>query len=111
MKLINKILEYMLLIIVVLLVISIVIILFVGQYLIKVGVETAATKALNVGVDINDLDLSIFNGTLGIDGLVIKNPPGYNYKNLLEMGNCHLKIDIKSLLSETVKSTRLDLMV
>jgi hypothetical protein len=76
----------------------------------KFGIETAGTKALNVGVKVGEVDLSILGGSLDLENLVIDNPPGYQHKTLLELGQGRVAVDIGSLLSDTVniKEVKLD---
>jgi uncharacterized protein involved in outer membrane biogenesis len=68
----------------------------------KTGIEVAATKALDVGVNVGKVDLEIFAGKLGISNLLINNPPGYQYDKLLELKDAQIKVDVKSLLGERV---------
>jgi len=68
----------------------------------KIGIETAATKTLNVGVSIENIDLSILGGKISIDNLSINNPPGYQYDKLLELEKAKIEVEIKSLLSDVV---------
>ena len=77
---------------------------------IKIGIETAATKALDVGVDVKDVDLSILGGSLSLQELVINNPPGYAHDNLLVLNKARVAVNIKSLMSDTVniKEIKLD---
>ena len=74
-----------------------------GEHIVKVGIETAGTKALSVGVDIDDLDLSIYSGKVGLEGLRVNNPAGYENEYLLEMNEGKVKTSMKSLLSDTVE--------
>jgi hypothetical protein len=76
----------------------------------KTGIEVAATKALNVGVSVGKIDLSIMAGKLDIGNLLINNPPGYQYDKLLELKDAQIKVDVKSLLGERVniKEIKLD---
>lgn len=73
-----------------------------GDRALKVGIEAGATKALNVGVTVGDVSLSIFGGTLSLENLVISNPPGYQHPNLLELGKADIAVNIRSLMSDTV---------
>ncbi|MFA5240576.1 MAG: AsmA family protein [Phycisphaerae bacterium] len=73
-----------------------------AEYAIKIAIETSATKTLNVGVSVGDIDLSIFTGRLGISNLSINNPPGYQHKKLLDLKDAKIEVDVKSLLSEQV---------
>jgi hypothetical protein len=77
---------------------------------VKIGIESAATKALNVGVTVDDAKLSIMAGKLALENLVINNPPGYQYDKLLRLQNAKITVDIRSLLRDTVeiKEIKLD---
>ena len=74
-----------------------------ADYAVKVGIETAATKTLNVGVSVGNVDLSIMAGKLTLKNLLINNPPGYQHEKLLELKNAKIEVDVKSLLSDVVK--------
>jgi len=89
--------------ILVLVVIVAVLVNLLGDRVLKVGIETAATKVLRVGVTVDDVSLSLLGGTLDLSGLVVNNPAGYEHPTLLELGNAHVDVDVKSLLSDTVK--------
>lgn len=67
-----------------------------------VAIESAGTKALNVGVSVSEVDLSILRGRLGIRDLVINNPPGYQHDKLLELGQGRVTVDTRSLLGDIV---------
>ncbi|MBL7187300.1 MAG: AsmA family protein [Phycisphaerae bacterium] len=67
-----------------------------------VAIESAATKALNVGVSVSEVDLSILRGRLGIRNLVINNPPGYQHDTLLELREGQVTVEARSLLSDVV---------
>jgi hypothetical protein len=110
MKIVGKIIKLIVAAVVIVLVIGFIAFhLFSGQ-IIKSGVKTAASNALKVGVDINDISLSIFQGAVAIDGLIINNPPGYTYKNLLELNKANIAVNIRSLMQDTVhiKEVKLD---
>jgi hypothetical protein len=76
----------------------------------KAGIELAATRALDVDVDVGEVDLKIYAGKLAISNLVIHNPPGYQYDKLLELKEARIKADLKSLLGQRVdiKEVKLD---
>lgn len=69
----------------------------------KLAVETAGTKALNVGVSVGDADLSVLGGSVGFANLLIKNPPGYQHDKLLSLQDDHIAVGVKSLLKDVVK--------
>lgn len=104
-----KVLGLVVLIIAVLLLIASLAFYLFGELAIKMGIETAATKALNVGVSLDNIDLSIFEGRVAIGGLVVRNPPGYTYKNLLELSNGSVAARISSLFEDTVNIRELKL--
>jgi len=95
-------LRVVLLAILILLLIAVVAVkLFAGRA-VKVGIETAATKTLNVGVSVSNVDLSIMAGKLALQNLLINNPPGYQHDKLLQLKNAEIEVDVKSLLSDVV---------
>ncbi|MHC4645977.1 MAG: hypothetical protein ACYTBJ_10765 [Planctomycetota bacterium] len=75
--------------------------LFVDRAL-KMGIEVAGTKALNVAVSVDDVDLSILGGSVGFGNLVIDNPEGYRHDRLLELKDAHVAVRLKSLMSDVV---------
>lgn len=68
----------------------------------KIGIEAAATKTLNVGVSVEDVNLSIMGGKIRLQNLIINNPPGYQHKRLLELKDARIEVSMKSLLSDVV---------
>jgi len=110
MKLPTKILNMVLLTVVVLVIILIAAFYLFGELALKLGIETAATRALNVGVYIDDVDLSVLAGRVEIDGLIVRNPPGYTYENLLELRDGSVTARVGSMLKDTVyiKQVKLD---
>ncbi len=110
MKRVNKIVKRVVLAVVIVLVILVGGLYVFGGHLIKIGVETAATKALGVRVDIADVDISILGGAVEIEGLIVANPAGYAHKHLLELGRARVAANIGSMLGDTVqiKEVKLD---
>jgi hypothetical protein len=103
MKKLRKVLTIVLVVIVALIVVAGVLINLFADRAVKIGIETAATKALNVGVSVDGVKLSIMAGKLALGNLVINNPPGYQHPKLLELKQAHVEVDIRSLLSDTVE--------
>jgi len=110
MKKLRKIVTIVLAVIVVLVVVAVVLVNLFADRAVKIGIETAATKALNVGVSVDNVKLSIMAGKLALENLVINNPPGYQYDKLLQLQNAKIEVDVRSLLSDTVeiKEIKLD---
>lgn len=105
-----KVLRIVLLAVVVLVVAGVVLVHLFADRALKIGIETAATKTLNVGVSVEDVDLSIMGGKVGLQNLLIDNPPGYQHKQLLELRDAQIQVEIRSLLSDVVniKDIKLD---
>lgn len=97
-----KVLRVIVLAILILLLIAVVAVNLFAERAVKVGIETAATKTLNVGVSLSNVDLSIMAGKLTLKNLLINNPPGYQHDKLLELKNAKIEVDVKSLLSDVV---------
>lgn len=110
MKPTNKIVKFVVLPIIILFVVLWSAFYLLGGLILKAGVEKAATKTLAVPVTIEDMDISILKAAIGINGLIVQNPPGYTYKNLLELSEARVTASIGSLLSDTVhiKELKLD---
>jgi len=110
MKKLRKVLLGIVIGIVILIIAVVVLVNLFADCAVKIGIETAATKALNVGVSVDNVKLSIMAGKLALENLVINNPPGYQYDKLLQLQNAKIEVDIRSLLSDTVniKEIKLD---
>jgi hypothetical protein len=94
--------------IILLAVLLIVLLLIVGfnlfaNSLLKTAIETAATSALKVKVSLGSINLSVLGGKISLENLLIDNPPGYQNPRLLELKKASVSVDIKSLLSDTVR--------
>lgn len=88
-------------------VIMLVLLAIIGPFLIdnilRVSIETAIKKQLNVGVSIAKVHLNIASGSIAITGLKINNPPGYEYEQILKAASINIKADVNSLTSGTIK--------
>ena len=72
----KKALKYLRIILLVILILVVAVVVVVGLFAnraVKIGIETAATKTLKVGVTIDDVDLSIMGGKLALQNLLIDN--------------------------------------
>ncbi len=86
----------------ILIIIAVVAINLFADRAVRVGIESSATKTLNVAVTVSNVDLSIMAGKLALQNLLINNPPGYQHDKLLQLKNAEIEIDVKSLLSDVV---------
>jgi hypothetical protein len=103
MKSAKKIITYVAVSIVVILLVLIVGFSIFGAGMIKAVVEKTASSTLGVPVTVKSINLSILSGKVGIKGLVVNNPPGYANPTLLELGDGVVNLDIRSLMSDTIK--------
>ena len=69
---------------------------------VKVGIESAASKALTVEVAVRDVDFSIMGGKLVLQNFSIGNPPAYQNDTLLILRNTDIELEVKSLFSDVV---------
>ncbi|MHC4629760.1 MAG: AsmA family protein [Planctomycetota bacterium] len=101
----KKALKYLRIILLVIVIVVVAVVVVVGLFAnraVKIGIEAAATKTLNVGVTIDDVDLSILGGKLALQNLLIDNPPGYEHDKMLELKDAKIAVNIKSLLGDVV---------
>jgi hypothetical protein len=103
MKSVKKLIETIILVVIILVALLLLGFELFGEHIIKTGIEAAGTKALKVGVTIDDLDLSIYKGQVRMRGLAVDNPAGYEQKYLLKLGTGEVKTRMKSLMSDTVQ--------
>jgi len=69
---------------------------------VKMAVESAGTKTLNVGVEVGKADASILSGSVGFQDIRVANPPDYEGASLLELGRVDVTADAASLLRDQV---------
>jgi len=97
-----KIMYTVLSVIVILLIIAVIAINLFADSAVKMAIESAGTKALQVGVAVDNVDLSILGGKIGFQNLVINNPPGYKHERLLELSDAKIAVETGSLLTDII---------
>jgi len=102
MKKARKAVRIALLVLLILVVVAVVAIALLAESILKSRIEAAASKTLGVEVSIGDVDLSLFQGKLGLENLVIKNPEGYQHDKLLELADGRIGVTLSSLLKDPV---------
>lgn len=73
------------------------------------GIEQNASTALGVPAYIGKLNLSLTDGTLGINSLTINNPNSFSTPYLLKVDTFDVKLKPMSLIAETVEIQRVEL--
>jgi len=98
----SKILRVVLPVILVLIFAVVLFVNFFADRAVRVGIESVAAKALNIGIAVDDVDLSMIRGKLVLQNLSIVNPPAYKHDELLILKNTEIEVEPKSLLSDVV---------
>ena len=70
--------------------------------LVKTTVNTVGTKIVGTQVNLDGFRFSPFVGEAEITGLSVANPEGYKTPNLINLGRIFVKVDVKSLLTDTI---------
>ncbi len=70
--------------------------------IVKSNIESTTSEMLDTSVDVNDVSLSILDGSGTIDGITIHNPEGFSDKPAVKLQQISMTIDLFSLLSDTV---------
>lgn len=78
------------------------VVLLLKNTLVKMGVERGGEYATGQTTTLQSADLSIFGGSLGLNGLDIANPKGYSTPSLLKLGKTAVTVKTGSLLSNEV---------
>jgi len=109
MKVLRKLFITIPLIIVILLIVAVVLVRVFADRAVKMGIEKGGSAALPVAVKVGQADLSILGGKLALHDLIVENPEGYKHENLLELKSGSVGVNVRSLLSDTVKINNITL--
>ncbi len=97
-----KIVKYTLLALLALVVVTVVAAWFYLEPLVKNTVHKFGTQIVGTEVNLAGFKLRPLAGEVEIQGLTIANPQGYSAPNLLSLGSVFVKLDPKSLLTDTI---------
>lgn len=70
--------------------------------MVKSNLESTGTEMLDTSVDVDDVSISILDGSGSIKGITIANPEGFSDSTAVELKQISMKMDVYSLLSDTV---------
>lgn len=73
------------------------------------AIEKGGTYALGVPVTVDNVDIGLIGGSVGLDGLTVANPEGFTEPHLMAAGHFGLKIEGGSVLSDTVRVPLIEL--
>lgn len=84
-------------------------------FIVKKAVSTAVPPITGTSASVENVDISLFKGHIGIDGLKIGNPKGFAEENVFELGSIMVDFDVKSVLTNkiiikqiAIKNTKVD---
>jgi hypothetical protein len=97
-KIVGKVLGWVILVIVVL----VVVVLLIGPNVAVKVVNAKAGDFVNAEVSLKDIDLNLFRGYVEIEGLKVGQPEGFEGDPLLELPHAHVKIDVGSLMKPPI---------
>lgn len=69
---------------------------------VKSGIEEKGSDLLQTAVHVEDVDISIFNGSGIIKGFVVENPEGFSDEPALTFGHADIKVQLSSLFSDVI---------
>ena len=82
---------------------------FTMDSIIESNIESTTGTMLDTSVEVNNVSVSILDGTGTIDGITIHNPDGFSDKPALELQQISLALDPYSILSDTVVVKRVEI--
>lgn len=97
-----KFIKYTLLALLLLIVVAVAGTWFYLDTIVKKTVNKYGSQIIGTEVNLESFKLNPFNGSLNIGGLTIGNPSGYSAPKLLTLGGINVKVDPKSLFSDTI---------
>ena len=83
------------------------VIAFVGAFLyleplVKTTVNTVGTKIVGTKVNLDEFRFAPFVGEAEVKGITVANPEGYKTPNLINLGRVFVKLNVKSLFTNTI---------
>lgn len=70
--------------------------------IVKSNIESTTSEMLDTSVEVNDVSISILDGTGTIDGITIQNPEGFSDNPAIKLQQIQMDVDLYSLLSDTI---------
>jgi len=68
--------------------------------LVKAGVEKGGSLILGVPTGLDSASVSVLGGTVGLDGLTLGSPEGFDAPEMFGLDHAHVSVDLGSLRSE-----------
>ncbi|MBO7258377.1 MAG: AsmA family protein [Alphaproteobacteria bacterium] len=84
-------------------------------FIVKKAISTAVPPITGTPASVENVDISLFKGHIGIEGLKVGNPKGFAEENIFELGSIMVDFDLKSILTDkiiikqiAIKKTKVD---
>ncbi len=96
---------------------AVVVLLFVAVFvvlsridgIVEQTVESQGTSQLNLQTLLSDADVSLFGGSVALNGLTIANPEGYSAEHLFEMGQVRVGVGLTGLTGDPLRIGEIDI--
>lgn len=70
--------------------------------IVKSGIEDVGTEMTGTSVTVENVSISPFSGSGTISGFRVANPEGYNQKNVMEIEDFSIELELMSLFSDQI---------
>ena len=70
--------------------------------LIHSGIETVGPMLTGVPIELEKVSFNPFNGKLRIQKMIIRNPEGFETDSVLNIGELHVRMSMRSLFTDTI---------
>ena len=72
------------------------------ELIIKRAVNKYGSEVTGTSVNLSGFHINLKDGEAGVKEITIANPAGYKTKNAIELGNIDVKVDLKSITTDTI---------
>lgn len=72
------------------------------EMIVKKAVNKYGSEVTNTSVNLSGFHLNLKDGEASVKEITIANPAGYKTKNAIELGNVDVKVDVKSVTTDTI---------
>lgn len=80
-----------------------------GNQFLRTAIISGASKALQVDVRLNKIDVKVFLGTVDLENMEIDNPEGYNHPTFIKLEHAYMDLNMPSLMSDTIDMEKVQL--
>ena len=77
-------------------------VIFLPGMVAKKGANALGPKILGVAMKVDDVNVNLFSGSAGVDGVLIANPEGYKHQNAFELAHARFSLKSSSVLGDVI---------